>query len=199
MWWWKLLILEVMGHAGSLERCSISLYFQNIIKKKNQLTCHFELGGAYYIRCAFLEDIKPCHLCGALKALCRVAAQFRLAHGCALRSSPLSLSELLSIIQWPQMFNRQKPRPKYWETFDFYFYAVSSATPFLPPDSFPSSVPFCLFFLQDPNLSFSLTYCLHFPCSLSGTSQLIPVFIWWNLTVFSLISWILLDTPCFPK
>lgn len=104
------------GTCWIFRKCSISLYFPNIIFKKKELTCHFELGGAYYIRCAFIEDIKPCHHCGALKALCRVAAQFRLPHHCALRTSPLSLSELLSIIQWPQIFNRQKPHPKYWKT-----------------------------------------------------------------------------------
>lgn len=54
-------------------------------------------------------------LCGTLKALCRVAAQFRLDHHCALRTSPPCLTEVQSIIQWPQMLNRQNPRPKYWE------------------------------------------------------------------------------------
>lgn len=60
----------------------------------------------------------------------------------------------------------------------------------------------CLFlsrFFQALNLSFSLTFHLPFPGSLSGTSQSIPVFILRKLCMFSFISWILLCTSCFPK
>lgn len=97
------------------QRCSISLYFQNIIKKKKNQSSLW-IGRCLLHKFCFFRRHQTMSPLWSSQSPVQGGSSVQAGSSLCSEDQPLSLSELLSIIRWPQMFNRQKPRPKYWET-----------------------------------------------------------------------------------
>lgn len=158
MWWWELLILEVMGHAGSLERCSISLYFQNIIKKPTNLSLW--LGRCLLHKmCIFRGAQALSPLWGSQSPV-----QGQLSSGSWLCSEeqPPRLAELLAVIQWPEMFNRQNPALNIGKLWFLLLYSELSY-PIFSTWLFPLICPFLSHFFTGSQSEFLINLLSPFP------------------------------------